>query len=336
SKLGLMSSSDYIDVEKELFSQGYYDSYLTDNTNYPAVSPVVEILNKQKAGLLTTDEANRLMNSFRSVNLTDQYGKYMYRKRAYQQYNVNLQGGSNKMTYFFSAGYDQDMSSLSADNDRITIRSNNTYTPLRSLEFSANIQLTKDNISTGKPDYGVLRVGRWSIPYISLADKSGNPLPVARNYSQLYIDTAGGRKLLDWNYYPLTDWQHDKTNTVQTDVLASFGIKAHPLSGVTANVLYQYERQNGDARTLQDPESYGARNLINLFTQIAPSGEITYILPQGGILSAYNTTVESQSVRGQLGVDKTLGKHVINAIAGGELRQVHSFTNGNSFYGYDD
>jgi TonB-dependent SusC/RagA subfamily outer membrane receptor len=49
SYLRTISSSDYIDVEKTLFNNGYYDSYLGDTYNYPALSPVIEILNNQRS-----------------------------------------------------------------------------------------------------------------------------------------------------------------------------------------------------------------------------------------------------------------------------------------------
>jgi len=336
SKLGIMSSSDYVDIEKDLFSKGFYDSYLSDNYYFPAVSPVVEILNKEKNGLLSSDDANKLLDSYRNINLNDQYEKYMYRSEAIQQYALNLRGGTDKTTYFFSAGYDKDLNTLSADNSRITIRSNNTYKPFKNFEFSAGLQFTKGVDFSGKPDYGSIRVGQWAIPYIALADKNGNALPVTKNYRQAYIDTAGGGKLLDWNYYPLTDWEHNKTTNNQSDVLANFGIKYQPVQGITASILYQYERQSTDSRTLQDQESYAARDMINRFTQIDPSGNVNYVVPLGSILLLNNATIESRDIRGQINVDKAFNKHSINAIVGGEIRQAHTMGNGSSFYGYDD
>ncbi len=336
AELDLMSSSDYINVEQNLFSKGYYDSYLSDNYYYPAVSPVVEILNNERNGTISAEDANKLIDGYRGIDTRDQYEKYMYRKEAVQQYALNLQGGTNKTTYFFSAGYDKELNNLKADNNRITIRTSNTYKPIKNLEFSENIQFTKGMNVSGEPDYGSIRVGRWALPYLQLADQNGNALAVTKNYRQAYIDTAGNGKLLDWNYYPLTDWEHNKTNTSQTDILANFGIKYEPISGLTASLLYQYERQNTDSRTLQDEQSYAARDVINRFTQIDPSGNINYIVPLGGIQSVFNSTLESQNIRGQLSFDKTFNKHAVNAIAGTEIRQAHNTGNGSSFYGYDD
>jgi TonB-dependent starch-binding outer membrane protein SusC len=45
-----LSSSDFIDVETFLFNHGKYDAALLDKTNYPVVSPVVKILDKQRSG----------------------------------------------------------------------------------------------------------------------------------------------------------------------------------------------------------------------------------------------------------------------------------------------
>src|SRR5690242_11626999 len=53
SSLRTISSRDYIDVEEMLFDKGYYNSRLNNTYSFPAVSPVVEILAKQKAGLIS-------------------------------------------------------------------------------------------------------------------------------------------------------------------------------------------------------------------------------------------------------------------------------------------
>jgi TonB-dependent SusC/RagA subfamily outer membrane receptor len=50
--LTTISSADYIDFEQSLFNKGFYDSQITSTTN-PLLSPVVQLLVKQRNGELT-------------------------------------------------------------------------------------------------------------------------------------------------------------------------------------------------------------------------------------------------------------------------------------------
>jgi len=334
--MDVISSADYIDVERKLFDQGYYDGYLSDNYNYPAVSPVVEILDKARSGSITQTDADNQINAYKNVNLQDEYQRWMYKRQTLQQYALSLQGGTRNASYLFSLGYDKDVNTLDARNDRITLRGQNLFKPVSQVEISTAIQVTRSTSQTGKPEYGTLMTGLWFLPYVQLADKNGNAVPLARNYRQSYIDTAGHSKLLDWRYYPLTDWQHNRTGTALYDILATTGLKYQPFKGLTADVLYRYERQSNNLRTLQDEQSYLARDMVNRFSQVDASGAVTRIVPPGGILILGNDILESHSVRGQFSLDKAFGKHQVNVITGGEIRQARTSGNGSSYYGYDD
>ena len=61
----------------ELFKRGYYDSDI-NSSSHPALSPVVDLLNKQKKGLMSEDEVNRQIGALRNIDAKDQYRRYMY------------------------------------------------------------------------------------------------------------------------------------------------------------------------------------------------------------------------------------------------------------------
>src|SRR5699024_4440750 len=52
-----MSAADYIDLEKEMFAQGFYDNDL-NSINYPVISPVIDLLEKGRSNLLTDQEVS--------------------------------------------------------------------------------------------------------------------------------------------------------------------------------------------------------------------------------------------------------------------------------------
>jgi TonB-linked SusC/RagA family outer membrane protein len=338
SALRTINSSDYIDVEQYLFKQGFYDNFLSNTYNYPAVSPVVAILAQERAGQISASDATNQINAYRSVDERQQLSNYIYQKATTQQYALNIHGGSGNIAYYFSAGYDKGIDNLDTKNDRLTLRSENTYKPFKNLTLNIGVQYTTSNNNSGKQGYGLAayEIGQWQIPYTKLADANGNPLPVAHTYSQAYIDTAGGGKLLNWNYYPLTDWQHNTSSITQQDLTANLGLNYRILKDLSADIKYEYERQTGTNQNLEDLQSYEAANLINTFTQINSStGAVTYIVPLGDIYSLNNNIIQTNDVRGQLNYDHAWGKNKLDAIVGTEIRQLETTSNNFQLYGYD-
>lgn len=337
--LRTISSSDYIDVEQMLFNNGYYNRYLNNTSNYPAVSPVVEILEKQKEGLISASDAAAQVNNYRDIDIRRQFQKYMYQQALSQQYSVNLSGGSNRMTHYFSAGYDKGIDWLANENNRFTFRTQNSYSPVKNLNLTLGAQYTQANDASGKPAYGSIAInnGQWQVPYLQFVSQDGNPLPVAIGYRKGYTDTAGNDKLLDWNYYPLEDYKHNTTKMFQQDVLANIGLNYEFYKGISLDVKYLYERQSTISKNYEDPQSYAARDMINRFSEIDPTtGTVNYIVPMGGILSQNNTILTSQDFRGQINYNHTWNQNSIAAIAGSEIRQTVTSGNNNTYYGYND
>lgn len=337
SSLRILPSNDYINLEEELFNRGYYDSYLDNTYSYPALSPVVEILNEERDGTISAASANTQIDKYRNIDIRNGYNKYMYQTAASQRYSVHLSGGSHNISYFLSGGYDHQIDNLAGKAGRYTFISKNTYLPVKNLQLSVGVHYTQSDNLSGKPGYGAITNGRWAIPYLSFADPAGNPLPVAFRYRQAFTDTAGGGKLLDWNYYPLTDWKHNTTSVQVRDLSLDLGLNYQIAEGLNIDLKYLYERQTTEQRNLEDEQSYAARDLINSFSQIDPNtGLVTYMVPLGGILNLSQSSLTASDARGQLNYNRTWGRHNVVAIAGAEVRQAHTVGNGDVVYGYDN
>ncbi|MBS1533383.1 MAG: SusC/RagA family TonB-linked outer membrane protein [Bacteroidetes bacterium] len=338
--LRTIGASDYVDLEQFLFDKGIYNVY--DDVGpkvhvFPAFSPVIEALLAERRGAISADSATSVINSSKNTDIRDQYAKYMYQKATTQQYNLNIGGGGERYTYYISAGYDKNVDQLDAKNDRYTFRADNTFKITKDLSIHTNLQYTQTNQLTGKPAYGTIGVNNVQIPYLRFADQNGNPLPVALNWRKPYTDTAGNGKLLNWNYYPLTDWQHSyskgKTDDIAGNVELNYKLF---IKGLNASLSYLYESQHLDAGSLNDVDSYNARNLINQFSQINQStGVVTYKVPLGGILQQLDSKLETNNIRGQLSYDNEFGKNRIDAIIGGERDQTQTISFQSLFYGYN-
>jgi len=326
-----ISSSDYIDVEKYLFNQGYFDGTLS--SGYQAVSPVVEILNRERSGQISSSAADAQINTLRNVDTRNDLNKYFYQKSVNQQYNVNVSGGGENNQYYFSAGYDKDLSNaVGNQNDRLTLTANNTYSAFNhKLEINTGIVLTQSN-SNSVPAPVVNQ------PYLKLADANGNALAVPNQLRVAYVDTVGSGHLLDWHYRPL-DELHDANNTNKlTDYRLNFALKYKIISGLDVNALYQYSKGVSETNDDYNLQSYTARNLINQYSVIDPStGQVTYNVPLGGILNLSNNTYHSHDFRLQTNYSHGWnGNHTLSAIGGIEIKSLVNQMRGYNIYGYDD
>lgn len=329
-----MSSDDYIDMEQELFSRNFYNSQI-NSVSRPVISPVVDLLNKVRTGVMTQEQAQQQIDVLRNVDVRAQFTQYMYKPLVNQQYFLSAQGGTDKFSWTSSVGYDHNKNNLGATYQRINFRFQNTYRPIRQISLTTGLYYTQTQNKSGRYGYNNVSMKTNSfVPYMQLADANGNALPVTKDLNPNYKQTAGDGKLLDWNYYPLTDWQHQTSNNNASDILATATLDYQIIKGLNAIVNYQYEKQWGLNNNLADENSYMARDYINRFVQIT-NGTAVFIIPKGGILDKSNNVLNAHNLRGQLNFDKTFDKHSIIAIAGAEIRSNN--TNGQQmrYYGYD-
>lgn len=335
-----MSSSDYIDVEEYLFNKGYFNSTITNTTTRPGLAPASEIFLKRRNGLISPADSAAQINDLKATDIRDQFNKYLYQNAVTQQYALNLRGGSGNIAWFISGSYDKAISSLQSENDKINLRIGNTYRPVKNLQIDLGIYYTNRKLENSTiPSYNAILVGGRRVPYLRLADDNGNALSVARYYREGYTDTAGTGKLLNWKYYPLEDYKHDKTNSRQEDITANFGLNYQVLKGLSISILYQYQKQKGVEEDLSDMESFYARDIINRFSQLnRATGIVNYIVPKGAVLNLSNDYINSQALRGQMNFENSWNgkRHFFSAIAGGEIRQLETGGNDVTYYGYRD
>jgi len=332
-----LDAGDFIDVEKMLFSNGYYTSQ-ENNINRPALSPVVELLIAAREGRIAQADANTQINNLKKQNVRNDFQQYLYRHAVNQQYALNFQGGSEKAAYYLSAGLDKNLDALSARFSRVTVKSENTFHPFRQLELTVGMTGTFSRNASGNLPYTAIypAAGYALYPYTRLADNGGMPLPVTKDYRQAYIDTAGNGKLLDWHYYPLADADHSRTITSTADLLVHAGLKYRLLRGVEISAQYQFEQQTGDIQNINDAASYMARNLVNTFTSIDGQGNVSYGVPPGGVLDRSHALLQVHNLRAQADINQHWKDHQLSAIAGVEARQSTAKSDNYRLYGYDD
>ncbi len=332
-----ISASDFIDLERLLFDKGYYNAAL-NNTRRPVVSPVVELLAKQRSGTMSIQEVNEQIENFKQNDVRQDLGQYFYRPSFNQQYALSYSGGSNKYNYILSAGWDNNDENLKRNGiDRITLRSDNNINPLKGLYLQTGIiytQINRQNNNSGIQTIHSAPKGFY--PYASLADENKNALAIPYEYRLAYIDTLDSGRLLDWKYRPLDELNLANNTNKQADVRLHTGIQYKLDNGISAEIRYQYEQQSSNSRNHYDEKSFTARNWVNLFSY--PDGSVMgHRVPPGGILDLSNSNLHSHVGRGQINYNKTwTAIHQLSAIAGTEIRETNTQSNRYRTYGYND
>jgi TonB-linked SusC/RagA family outer membrane protein len=330
--------NSFIGLEKYLFGQGYYDALFNDMSQ-PPISAVVEILEKQRNGLLSRGEANQQINELGKYDVRNDMQQYLYRPSVNQQYAINLTGAGNKLTYLFSAGYDKDQSELKGnDNQRITLRSDNTLNLTRNWQFQSGLILTRSNRKSNSPGgYGSYSFYNASIsPYARLINDDGSPEAIDIFYRGLFTDTAGAGNLLDWKYRPLQELANKDNSTTLSDVLINLGTTYKINKWLNADLKYQFQQSWNDQQQYNNLNTFYTRDLINRFSQITPGG-VTYIIPKEGILNTTNSINKAQGIRGQLNINNNWGlRHQFSAIAGGEIRETKNNISTATTYGFNN
>ncbi len=332
-----MSPADFIEVEKFLYGKGFYNYAINNTFSRPVLSPVVELLANKNAGTIPAAEADARIEALKNNDVRRDFSKYFYRQSLNQQYALNYRGGSNNFNYLLSAGWDDNAANLKRNGlSRVTLRSENSFNPFNGFYVQAGIAYSRVKSNNNNPGTNINPTSKNLYPYASFADEKGNPLAMVKDYRLGYIDTAGAGNLLDWKYRPLEELKLADNSVKQNDIILNIGLQYKLNAHLSAEAKYQYEAQSQLAKNIYGQQSYTARNLVNLYTQIN-GGIATYGVPKGGIIDISNGDLISQSARGQVNYSNTWnGRNDIVVIAGAEIKQTATSGYNYRTFGYDN
>jgi TonB-linked SusC/RagA family outer membrane protein len=329
-----MTVSDFIDAEGFLFNNGFYDQFLNNMVNYPAVTPVVELLARRRSGLITAEDSARQMDGFRSLDLRRDLNEFVYRTAVLQQHYLSLSGGTQDISYNFSAGYNRERNGIqrSSTDDGFTLLSGAGWKLTNNLELNSSLSYAQSHLRSSS-----FNLQGTSYPYEKLADEEGRSLAVPNLFRMSYLDTLGGGQLLDWKYRPLDELalanRNDRIQLVQLGAGAVYRFT----SWLNASVQYQYNRQITDGKNYFSPETYTTRSAINQFTNLSATNPLQrYPVPLGGILQTSFLESVSENGRIQTNINKTFsGNHLLTTLLAAEIGETRTDGSNAGYYGYN-
>lgn len=339
-----LNSSDYIEVEQFLFSKGYYNANLRNTTTFPAISPAVEIMALERAGSISSTEAASRLNSLAQNDVRNDYQNYLYRTARLGSYAVNYRGGSDKLSYSLSSGYDLNQDGLVGNsNKRTTLNSSLQFRPLKNLEITTGLGWS--TTFTNTPNQWIPGSSNASYynnyplyPYAQLKDAQGNNLSIVKDLRGSFVDSVTALGYLDWTIRPLDEIMNADNRNTLTHLLLKTRIAYRISSSLNLSFQYQQERQDNNSWNNHSIETYYTRSLINQYSQRNPStGIFSYPIPTGGIVNHSANSLVADNARLQLDYHRNFKRlHDFSIIAGTEIRQVKSNYIASTIYGYDD
>ncbi len=328
-----ISASHYIEIERTLFNRNYYNASINNRTSWPFLSPVIEILTRQRAGQISAAEADAQIALLKENDIRDDQLKYVYQRAVNVQNSIGIRGGTDKLTYSLSVGYDNNKSTLVRNGfNRTTINTVNVYKPVKNLEITTTLNYSRSESMLNN------NIVLYRYPYDKFADAFGNPLPTYGAYRAPYIDSLQRLGFQNWQYFPLEELNNADNKITTSDLLTRIGVKYRIIPAVSIEMNYQNETQHIINRNYQNVNTFSVRDLVNQFTQYnATTHTFTYKVPLGGILNLTNTDYNADNYRAQLDFNKKFtALHEVTAIAGAEIRQLKTSSYSGISYGYDN
>ncbi|SEM13895.1 TonB-linked outer membrane protein, SusC/RagA family [Chryseobacterium taichungense] len=339
-----ISSQDYIDIEKRLFDNKYFDQDLSNTVTFPPVSPVVELLSKHRENIISDQELEKQLILYRDRDIRSDYDKYIYQTQVNRQYHLSINGGNDKHSFFLSAGQDNNRGNFIGKKDsRSTLTLGHIARLIKGLTLSSNLLYSKSTIKNEFNEnlYGQLvsLSGNYTglFPYAQLADDQGNPLSIARGTTDAYKKSLESKGFKDWNYKPFQEFLLADATRAISDLTLRFNLEYKISDPLKVNILYQHQNQVINGRNYQSPESYYVRNMVNTFAQYNQQTMSTkFIFPQGAVLNMNTYNWNVNNFRGQLNYDRKFGVHTVTGILGAEVREINVEGWSRTSYGYDD
>ncbi|RQP18364.1 MAG: SusC/RagA family TonB-linked outer membrane protein [Parapedobacter sp.] len=315
-------------IQKELFERGAYAE--NDRTRIPAY---VELLIKQRDGLIGEDQFEVQQSSMRKNDLRKEWLEHLYQTAINEQYSLGIRGGGENYHYNFSGGYDRNRANIVGNgNTRLSLSLQNTFKVGKNLEISGSAWYSSQQSENN--GLGYTTTGGLSI-YERLFDVDGKPAAVnLQSYRRTYHERAEEMGLVDWMMRPIDEVRLAENLKKSAEWRLNTGIRYKILDGLDVNATYQYTMGNLAQEHYYAQEAYYVRNLVNRFTQ----ADGQQIIPYGAIMEYFNPQQHStHSARGQLNFNKQItDNHQIAVIGGGEISQAISYSiPGQTLYNFD-
>ena len=339
--LNQASSKSTVDYEikgNEMgWDMGYAYTPTLSNFYGGALSQAQELYFKHKYFGLSESAMNTSLDELRNRSNRQQLKDYLMQTALLQQYNVNLQGGSEKLSNYLSLMYEKnDERTIKRGYNRFMLNYNNEYKFNKYITATVGATLQKrsqDQTGVTLQEFTELS------PYDMIKNADGSYAYQPYIYDNLMIDQVDTSSFpySDFSYNMLREVENRKYKTTTSNYRVQLGLNFKIIKGLNYDIKYQYERNEYTTTQYDNEETFFVRDRVNFYSDFDTNTGVATnsYLPTGGIKRSRNGVNFNDVFRNQLNYSNIFGKHDITAIAGIEMsRYVNRSTTNPTVYGY--
>lgn len=338
SKLNAMNSREYIDLEQQLFDMNYF----TDPASYwryPNQSEAVEDMFQAQRGTITPQERDQKLAALGNKSNLNQIKKYLLQHAVTQQYNLSLNGGGDNNTYYVSGNYSKDQPVFRGNSAEKFFLTANLVNELfhKKVKVSTGINQSFSNSVVNNAALEAMSPGNNGLrPYDMLVDDQGNSINRSILFTPRVTDSLTKLGYMPWTLNSINELNRNNTYYRKSGTRLNTQISGNVFQWLQLSVSGMYQRTQTDMKNLAQQNSYSTVDLINTGTTIV-NGKLVYGVPNGGVYKISNASSEEYSLRGQLDIHRQWrARHVLNMIAGTEIRETKYYGYNQTRYGYSE
>lgn len=299
---------DQVDLEKNLYNQQLI------NRSGVIDQPIRDALEMQRIGMISDEEAGKLINYYKGQDLLTHMNRYMYQVGINRQLSLSIRSGGADHSLYTGVSVDENTMNEKGDEfRRLNGLMNGSY-HFGKFNLSVTTQLSNIKVKNNFIEIPT------NLSYLPLVDPNGKHLPIPYLYSPSYIAANTQGYFEDWRFIPL-DEAKIANNIVSKD-LFSFGTSLDYtiMKGLRTDAMYQFAIMSQEHRNLHAPASFFVRDLVNRYRQL-DQGRLSWPIPLAHILDLEKVSALVNNARLQLNYSLKKGSFEWNTLGGAEMRQ---------------
>ena len=335
-------------------------------------SQVMRLLLQNYQGTLSDADLNATLDRWAQNDYRKEWQDAHDRTQITHQYNLGIRVKGKSLSSSIAINYKGDNQGVQREYGNSLSFSYNGDLKVNKwwdLSFGVNVLNNRSKTHSTSSYDGMNSFSAYESMYA--ADGSGSLNRMEADVypgEEPFSNSVYGLKDPTYNFAEEMNYNFNKyryTN-VRTHVKTLFHL---PVKGWTAQAQFQYEDINSRSQTRYNNESHYMRSLYNLYTTAqsvtewvqdpnfdwdaafndpntdwfdpylgmmqVTNTQVNHAIPDGDLLSTYNTSSQFYTFRAQTQYNREFGAHAIDVLAGFEYRQTHTTTDSDLKYGYD-
>jgi TonB-linked SusC/RagA family outer membrane protein len=335
SDLGLLSTSDQVDLELELFdknwfNRSYFNTYLNNSYGMSLVrEALVYKLGMSPDGDVWSDaQFENYINTLRTRDNEKDWEKYLLRNPLLTTYNLSLSSGSERNTTYASILYNNNKSAaIGTADDRLMLTINDTYKFSNRLSFVGAMTLTMSNNTYNGVNPNDIRS---EDAYMTLVDEFGQTIQYADKYHKWATAQREAITGVPNTYNALDDAMARDNSRRSFNIRPRVGLNYQPIDGLTFNSSFQYEKGTAEINEYEsmDVSSHRIR-IADYFVNDV------WQIPVGTRYEYTRRQFDAWYFRNTAAFDKDFGNHKLTIFGGMDITRRYTEGINDRKYGYD-